>query len=185
MRRQSLHEGFGAVAGARKNEIQQIDEDQNVDGEQADVNPSDVAIDFEELPGKERSGDCESEELAPGFFKIEADAFDKGDGGVAKGEEADATQEGIVDEGGFFKHEGDEARLGIEAKMAGEEVDFVGEVFVEQAMGSDADGDEKQGVEKLVERDEEQNSIVVLAGRTRKAGASRHWELDGAEIKGK
>lgn len=185
MSRRLLPEGFGAEAGAGENQIQQIEEDKDVDGEQADANPGDMAIDFEELPWEERSGDGESEKLAPGLFKIEADAFNQGDGGVAKGEEADAAQEGIVDERGFFKDEGDEARLGIEAQMAGEQVDFVGEVFVEQAMGADADGNEKQGVEKLVERDEEQNAIVMLAGRTRKAGASRHWELVGAEVKGK
>ncbi len=82
------------------------------------MNPGDVAIDFKELPGKERGGYGESEELAPGFFKIKADAFNHGEGRVAKGEEADAAQEGIVDERGLLEEEGDEARLGIEARAS-------------------------------------------------------------------
>ena len=137
-----LHEGFGTLTGSAEDQVQQIEEDKDIDGEQTKVNPGDVAIDFKKLPGQERSGDGESEELAPGLFKIESDAFGHGDGGIAKGEKADAAQEGIVDEGGFLKDEGDEARLGIEAQMVGEEVDFVSEILVEKTMCADADGDE-------------------------------------------
>jgi hypothetical protein len=161
--RPSFQEGFGAVPGAGENQIQQIDEDQDVDDEQADADPGDVAIDLEEFPGKERSRNGESEELAPGLFKIEANAFSQGDGGIAKGEESNAAQEGIVNEGGFIKDEADEARLGIEAQMAGEEVDFVGQVLVQESMGADADGDEEQSVEEFINRYEKQKAIVGLA----------------------
>jgi hypothetical protein len=34
---------------------------------------------------------------------------------------------------------------------------------VEEAVGSDADGDEEQGVEKLIDRDEEQQAVAALA----------------------
>jgi len=139
---EGLCEGFGSVLGAGDDKIQEIEEDEEIDGEQANANPVDVAKDLEEFPRKERSSDGEGQELAPGFLKVKADAFGHGDGGVAVGDEADATQNRIVDEGGFFEDEVDQTRLGIEAEMAGEEVDLIGDVFVEEAMGADADGDE-------------------------------------------
>jgi hypothetical protein len=161
--RWSLHKGFGASTGAVEDQIQQIEEDKNVDGEQANVNPGDVAVNFEELPRQERSSNGESEEFAPGLFKIEADAFGEGDGSIAIGEQANAAQDGIVDEGGFLKDEGDEARLGIEAQVTRKDVDFVGEIFVEKTVGADSDGDKEQGVEEFINRNDEQKAIVALA----------------------
>ena len=101
-----------------------------------------MAKDFEEFPGEERGSDSEGEELAPSLLEVKTDAFDHGDSGVGKSNEADAAQDWIVDEGGFFQKEVDQARLGIEAEMAGEEVDLVGEVFVEEAVGAYTDADE-------------------------------------------
>lgn len=151
------------MAGWIEDQIEEIEENEDVDGEETDANPGDVSVDLEQFPGKKRCGDREREEFAPGFLKVEADAFNQGDGRVGKGEEADAAQEGIVDEGGFFEDEVDEPRLGIKAQIASKEVDFVGEVLVEQAMGADADGDEEQGVEKFIPCDEQQEAIVALA----------------------
>ena len=155
--------GFGAAADAVEDELQQIEEDQGVDGEQADANPGKAAEDFEDLQGQERGGDGEGEELAPGLFEIEADAFGEGDGGIGEGDEADAAQKGIVEERGLVEDEVDQVRLGIEAEMAGEEFDLVGDVFVEQAVSAEADGNEEQRMEELVDRNEEQPAVVALA----------------------
>jgi hypothetical protein len=151
----------GAVAAALDYQLDQIKKDKDVDGQEGDANPGEPADDLKDLPGKEGSGDGECKELAPGFFKVEADAFDEGEGGVAESNEADAAQEGIVDERGAGEDEVDQARLGIETKMAGKEIDLVGDVLVEQAVRADADQDEEQRVEKLVDRDEQQPAVVA------------------------
>ena len=69
---EGLCDGFGSVPGALDDKIQQIEEDEEIDCEEADTNPGDVMVDLEELPRKERSGNGEGEELAPGFFEVEA-----------------------------------------------------------------------------------------------------------------
>jgi hypothetical protein len=158
--------GFGAVAGTVNDDAEQIDEDEDVDGEEADANPGDVTEDLEELPGQERGGDGEGEVLAPGLFKIEADAFDHGEGGVQIREKADAAENRVVDERGFLEDKSDQARLGIEAEMAGEEVDLIGDVSVEEAMGADADGDEEKSMEEFIDRDGEQQRIAAMAADT-------------------
>lgn len=163
---EGLCDGFGSVPGARDNKIQQVEEDEDVDGEQANVKPRDVAVDLEEFPGKERSGDCESQELAPGFLEIKANAFDHGESSVAVGDEADSAQDGVVDERGLFEEEVDQARLGIEAEMAGEEIDLVGDVLVEEAVRSYSDADEEEGVEEFIDRDCEQQRIAAMAADT-------------------
>ncbi len=151
------------MAGAVNDKLEQIEEDQRVDGEQADADPSEAADDFEDLERQEGSGDGEGEELAPGFLEIEADAFGEGDAGIGEGDEADAAQEGIVQERGFREDEIDQVRLGIEAEIAGEEFDLVGDVFVEQSMRAETYGNQEQCIEKLVGRNEEQPTIVVMA----------------------
>src|SRR5208283_4422080 len=99
--------------------------------------PCEAVENYEDLPRQERGGDGEGEELAPGFFEIEADAFGEGNARVGEGEEADAAQHGIVEERRFVEDEIDQVRLGIEAEVAGEEFDLVGDVFVEEALSAD------------------------------------------------
>ena len=152
----------GTVAGAVENKQQQVDEDNNVDGEQAGADPGEAAEDFEDLKRQERGGDREGEEFAPGFLEIEADAFSEGNAGIGEGEEADAAQEGIVEERSFLEDEVDQMRLGIEAQMVGEEFDLVGDVFVEQAVSAETDGDKEQRMKEFIEGNEEQPAVVAL-----------------------
>ena len=158
--------GASPMACAFQYKLQQIDEDKNVDSEKTDTNPSKAADDLEDFQGQERGGDGEGEELAPGFFEIEADALDESDAGITVGDEADASQDGIVDERGLFEDEIDEARLRIEAKMAGQEVDLIGNILVQQSVGAEADGDKHQSMEELVNRDEKQKAVAVLSHRS-------------------
>lgn len=151
------------MTGAGDDQLKEVEEYENVDGEKADANPGEAAIDFEDFPREKRSGDGKGEELAPGFFEVEADAFGEADGGVGVGDEADAAEDGIVDERGLLEDEVDQAGLGIEAEMAGESVNLVGDVFVEKAVSADADGDEQERVEELVDGDEEQPAVMALA----------------------
>jgi hypothetical protein len=167
------------VAGASDDDAEQIDDDKDVDGEQADSNPSDMVNDLEELPGQERGGDGEGEVLSPGLFKIEADAFGHCEGGVAISEETDAAQNRVVDEGGFLEDKSDQARLRIEAEMAGKEVDLIGEVFVEEAVGAHANGDEQKSLEEFINRDGEQQRIAALAAAASSERETRHEGSDG------
>ena len=78
--------GTGAAAGAVENKEQQVEEDKNVDGEQAGADPSEAAEDLEDLKRQERGGDSEGEEFAPGFLEIKADAFSEGNAGIGEGD---------------------------------------------------------------------------------------------------
>ncbi len=170
---------FGAMTGAVDDYAEQIEEDQNVDGEETDANPGDVTEDLQKLPGQEGGGNGEGEVLAPGLFKIEADAFDHGEGGVAIRKEADSAQNRVVDEGGLLEDKSDQSRFGIEAEMASEEVDLVGQVFVEEAMGAHANGDEQKSLEEFIDRDGEQQRIAALAAAAGSERKARHDGRDG------
>lgn len=49
--------GFAALAFAVGNQLQQIEEDEQIGGEQADTGDGDPAEDLEDLPGKKRGCD--------------------------------------------------------------------------------------------------------------------------------
>lgn len=151
------------MAGAFEDHLQEIEEDHSVDAEQADAEPGNAAEDFEYLPGQEGGGDGKGEEFTPGFLEIEADAFCEGDAGEREGEEADAAQKWVVDEGCLYKDEVNQTRLGIEAKKVGEEFDLIGNVFVQQAMRAEADDYEEKRIEQLVDRNQEQPPVVPMA----------------------
>ena len=160
--RRSLIPCRGPVAGTTEDQAQKIKKDQNVDGEQADADPRDAAEDFEDLPGKKRGGNGQSEELAPGLLEVETDAFHQSDRGVAESDETDAFEHRPIDDRSFPEDEDDQPRLGIETQMAGKDVDLVSDVFVEQVVRAHADGKEQQRVEKFIDRDEEQHTVAAL-----------------------
>lgn len=162
------------MARAVDDQLNQIQEDQKIDGEKTDANPGEPAEDFEDFPGQKRSSNGESKEFAPGFFEIESDAFSERDGGIGEGDEADAAQRRVVDEGSFFENEVDETRLRVEVKMIGEDAELIGHIFVEKATGADTDNDEEKGMEKFIGRDEEQPLVVVAARGMRFGGGGWH-----------
>jgi len=152
-----------AAAPAVDDHLQQVNEDQDIDSQQADANPGETPKNLDHLQRQERRGDGQREEFAPRLLEIKANAFSERDGGVAICHKTDAPKDRVVDERGFLKDEVDEARLGIEAKVMSEQHDLVGNVFVEQAMRAHADGDKQEGMEKLVKRDKEEPAVMVLA----------------------
>ncbi|MGB6721040.1 MAG: hypothetical protein WBE72_09620 [Terracidiphilus sp.] len=137
------------LAALLDHQLDEIEEHQDVDGEQADARPGDAADDLVNLPGQKRNGDGKGEEFAPGLLKIKAQAFGNAEAGVTEGRQADAAQLRIVDQRGFLQQKIDQARLGVEAEMVGEGGEYIGEVFVEQAVRADADGDEQKRLGEL------------------------------------
>ncbi|HEY6467010.1 MAG TPA: hypothetical protein VIY69_13515 [Candidatus Acidoferrales bacterium] len=143
-----------------------INEDQNVNGEQADPDPGKAPKYFENLPGQKGSGDREGQKFAPGFLEIKTDSFRHRDSGIGERDEADAAQGRVIEQGTFFQDEVDETRLGIEVKMVGKHDDLVGDVLVKKTPCADADNDEEERMQEFVKGDEEQPTVVALAARS-------------------
>ena len=131
-------------------QLEEIEEDQQVGCEEADADEGEAAEDFEDLPGEEGGGDGEGHVLGPDLFKIESDALDHADGGVAEGDQADAAQEGSLSSSSFVEDEVDQAGFGIEAEVVGEGSEFVADILMEQVARAKPDGDKKKRLEELV-----------------------------------
>ncbi len=92
-----------AAAPAVDDHLQQVNEDQDIDSQQADANPGETPKNLNHLQRQERRGDGQREKLAPRLLEIKANAFSERDGGVAICDKTDTPKDRVVDERGFLK----------------------------------------------------------------------------------
>lgn len=154
--------------------LQQVDQDQGVEGEQAGAGPGGAEVEVNGLEGQERGGEQDGEVLGPGFFEVEADALDQLQRGISKDHGADAAEHGLVKDGGLLQDEVDEVGLRVEAEDGEELGEEVVDVDVDEMQGPDAQGDEERGLEQLEDGDQHQELVVADADHGGWHGGSVH-----------
>lgn len=146
---------------AFRNHHQQIDKDEHVGDQKADAREREAAKDLVNLERQEGCGDDSRKVLAPSLLKIKADALEDPNAGVAESGEADTAQHGIVEQGGAVEKEINDAAFRVEAEIAGDLGQNITDVFAHKLHRAHAQSDEEEGLEQLVNRDQDESSVVL------------------------
>jgi hypothetical protein len=111
----------------------EVGQDRQIRGEEADANGRDAVKDLENLQRKEGGSDEGGEIFGPNLLQHKAYAFQQAEAGVKKHEDADLAQTVVIEDRDLFQEEGDELAFRISVQSDGKIGENVSEILMDEA----------------------------------------------------
>lgn len=109
-----MNQPLNTAAGLGLDQPQQVEQDEQVSGNQANPYEIEVPDELEELPGKKSSGKDQRDVFRPYFFQRKPNALYKINGSVQKDSQAEHAQVARTDESSLSEDVVDRATVWIE-----------------------------------------------------------------------